>query len=225
VKKIYYINEGMQTIMKNLREQLIDRLYQVLHEKQSKDELIDWSFDRLYGILDSKSPLLLKELALYPFLSALSIKNLWERCSDINIQEYYDVLIGNKEMEYSCFMKNINQSKEENLSKIERLLNTYVKHKEFSENDINTLEEISIFNSDFESVDDIFYKNLLCLLNSLPKKSNYEIEINTIYVSVEELQIKNVLTRIDTMMRYLNGTECFYFSVYFNDGSYRVLLM
>jgi len=214
--------------MQDIRESLINKLELFFRKELSLKELMSWSDKKSWTILDRTKPMLLEDFVFSIFLDYIADDTPGKMCTEDDIKECYEVLIGNKNTKYNAFIKNPCFTKKEEIEKIEKSLRHYAKCERFLDEywDLDAREDAMDFEKDAKSIEDILYFGLLNIMDFLP--INHESENNEEYEDYElngYPKVEVMIDKINTIIRYIKGEESFYLTVFFEAGNYKVLFM
>jgi len=212
-----------------MRKELANTLELFLCRELSREELISWADKTISSMFNRTKPLPIDNVAFKFFLFHLSDDNPYEMPTEEDIRDYYEVLTGTKNSKYSCFIKNICFTKEKEIKELEKFLKYYIQYEQFPDEygDWGELDNLEYVDKNVQSVEDILYYTLLNLTHSLPMKFDHGVisNANAIFARDDEYNMELMLNKINTLIRCIRGEECFYTTVFFEAGNYKILFV
>lgn len=206
--------------MRKLQNEIISVLdIYLTSNKKDRKSLSTWANKTMGKLMSTESVYDLENLVLYPFLSILSIDDPWEMCTDEQIAEIYNVLNGSKSSEYSCFIK---LEKSQDIELLEKDFLEYINSGKISDEVREKFNDLK--KREVNTIQDLLLIKLLSLLLTLPSEQDFEIDTSTIMVSIEEIDVSDIIEDIKKIFNYIQGNKAVHINILYNAGVSNIMI-
>ncbi len=212
--------------MEKLKDELLDKISKYENGEIKKDYLIKWAKNVMNNLLETKKIMFLDNVSIYPFLKNLySETDVFGSFDDKLVEDIKDVITGNKDISFSCFLNIPDELENEDINKLNKIILDCNRYNELLKEDVEILNELKGVYEDKinETIIDILVKSSLDLITYLPKEKE-EGDKNG-FTDFDKDKFINTLLRTNVLMDYLNGRENFFVSVFYESGNYKLLLV
>lgn len=211
--------------MGKLRDELLDKILKYENGEINKRDLINWAQKTTDYLLETKKIMSLDNVSIYPFLMNLHTENDDLGSDGKVVESIKDIIIGNKDVSFSCFLNLPNELDNEDIYKLSKIIMDCNENKELLKEDEKLFDELKSIYEDKvnETIIDILIKSSLDLITYLPREMSEENSHG--YRDYDKEKFKNTLSRTNVLMDYLNGKENFFVSIFYESGNYKLLLV
>lgn len=200
---------------------LVKMLQDYKQNKITQDGLIKWAGSLLHTYLKKGEFLEIDSFVIYPFISALSsIDDPWERIHNDEIDDYLQILEGNKKMKYTCYLKIPVEFQKQPISTILCILNNYRKTEKMSDGDFEILEDLIHDKDNLEATSfaDLIYCDMVDLLCELPIDSHSESQYKSLYLGSTDIKANDVVGKLVKLIECYTGEKEFRVSLVYQSG-------
>jgi hypothetical protein len=188
--------------------------------KITQNELVKWAKSLLETSLKKGGFLEINRFVIYPFISALSIDDPWESIHKDGIHDFLQILEGNKNMKYACYLKIPVEFQKYPISGILHVLNNYKETEKMSDGDFEILEELinvkdKIIVTNFA---DFIFCDMVDLLCELPIDSYSESNYNSLYLGSTDIKANDVVGKLVKLLECYNGEKEFRVNLVYQSG-------
>jgi len=187
---------------------LRNQLNKYKNSEVSRDELIEWAYEVLNSMIQSREVLTLKGIFTYPFISKISVnKKSWESIKDTTINDYISILNGEKDFNY-LFVTRLDEEKwTKQLAVIKKIMDDYIINNCLSEKEHDYLMDFVEREQGFElkTISDLVMSNIINYIDCLPINIHDELELSSLYVQDEITNSVEYIKLINNMIKVYCG--------------------
>lgn len=205
--------------MRKYSKLLFSKISDYKANKITREDLSDWAGNVLKNFLENKELIYYEKFEIYPFISELAIKKeSLEFLNDSNIEVYHEILSGNKNMKYECYMKIPKDIYRCPIKNILELVGNYKKTGKMSESDLDVIDRLveKCDEMEINTFVDFLYYDIVSMLSELPIRSNSEAKVISLFVCEEDLNVDVIEKRLFKTIGCYNGDRMLRVNMLYN---------